>query len=307
MSTQCHHISFAGYSINGCLLAIILFMVFLPIHSIAAVYSDNHNEAEPSVQISVNGDETDGALSAYSEYTFSYSADMKVTNPQWSFRLEKTTGDYEPVAQSTDHTFTIPVIENFDGCQISADGLVNGLVTFECVADGKPYAPTDCAVRIDLKPVIKEIHNLTVVARDRYRDLSCDIEYSGADYVTAALEVDQSPSLRTEYIYEPGYAHLSIPGFSLSHDAWLDITVRNKYGIVTETIDLPASFTTGGSAEAVAIKADVTERIQVYTPGGIYMGLFGSEDQLTGNLLPGIYLIRAAESASSSIRKIAIQ
>lgn len=306
MNSSFHHISFAESYYKICISVIAFFAAVFPNHAAADnSLADNVTEYALSIALSDKESGNEGLISAYYEHKFTYQTDRMVTEPQWSLKIEQADGKYKTVVQSTDHDFIVPPIESFDGCNISPNGVINSGVSFECVADGKPLSADDYAVRIDLKPIIKAIHNLAVAPRDRYRDLSCDIEYSGADYVTAALEVDQSSSWRTFYIDQPGYAHLSIPGFSLAHDAWLDITVRNEYGTVTETIDLPASFTTGSSAGIPVTDVDFSETIHLFTPGGIYLGEFESKNQLTGNLKPGVYLIRSA-GPEECARKIVI-
>ena len=262
------------------------------------------------IQIKGVGIENSGLASAYSSHEFIYESTIPVSDPAWTFKLTKKSGEQEIISESNESSFLITAISNPSNYLTTIDGDIRGVISFECTSNGKRFKADDYIVRLELKPVITKIHNLKVIPNGRYRDLSCMIEYTGADYVTAALEVDMSSSWRTFHLYEPFYAHLSIPGFSLSHDAWLDITVRNQYGSTTETLELPGSYITTARSDASSNtkiqSINCNGPFAVYTLDGIFLGVFESINNIESKLKTGIYLIVVKSTSEQIVKKIVL-
>lgn len=71
----------------------------------------------------------------------------------------------------------------------------------------------------DQRPVISEIRNLQIVKHSNSRSLSCDVAYSGANFVIVNEEEDFSSAVRTVRVNGPSLAHIQIDGIVLHYTA----------------------------------------------------------------------------------------
>lgn len=180
-------------------------------------------------------------LSAYEPHTLYVQADIPhaVVEGEWTLLLPlKGTGGMME-SKGTGNAFDIPVIDDGYLYDINGDGEIAATVTFDGNADGKPVSASMTAL-LDFKPRISSVNILRKVRDDSYDTYSLiyDVEYLGASRVLSILEQEYGIAHSSSYTNEAPVAHITTPYIYSNFSAWIDLTVENKYGEATYTIEL---------------------------------------------------------------------
>lgn len=253
------------------------------------------NADTDNVQIKSNKIKADGIASAYSDYTFYYESDGTVTDPQWSYKLYDKSGNEIEITTSSNSTLTIPKIESTELYKTNANGDIIGLVSLSCKLNNVAVDANNFSIYLEQKPYIKAIHDLKIIRDGDHRHLTCTVEYLGAEKITATVEEDYVSLLRTFNIYEPYLAHICIPNIIYYNDAWLDILIKNDYGKVLETIELPGRMLAepASMGNLINCREDVMADFLVFNSQGNFIGAFETMEEVVSRLPTGLYIVKS--------------
>ena len=91
---------------------------------------------------------------------------------------------------------------------------------------------------------------------------------------------------------------------------WIDITVSNKYGSVTETIELEPTLRQVEQSELDAISTSTNRNVAIYNSQGICIGIYAERESYQLPLPTGLYIFKYSSDNFNSIeitKKIAIK
>lgn len=187
------------------------------------------------------GIDNTGIASAYQSYQFRAESSSSITAYSWKYELEKTNGDFVTIATSKSSVFTINKVDDESKYAKNINGDIQGRISLEATVGGKVIKKI-FYIYLEVKPffISVKVDKATAQPGNKYfYDLDITILYSGADYLYVALEMENSMTVRTQYVYEPYVAHLHLTGIEKEGMAWVDIELRNKYGTVKHTVEMP--------------------------------------------------------------------
>lgn len=198
----------------------------------------------PSV-VKIQGIDMDesGLASAYSPHRFKLDGNIAfLSNIKWAFYLPVSDENEELVkVQNDGDEFTIPAIGDKDKYFVNLNGGVLGKVVFTGVLFGQAISDT-YYVTLELKPKIQNVEITKIVSNvpdyDSY-DVYFNIEYYGSDELMVNVEEEYSSAIASQIVKEPFYAHVKSSRITAPYYAWIDISVENKYGKDSYTIELP--------------------------------------------------------------------
>lgn len=276
-----------------------------------AHHNDYSVEYQPDKEVvSIISDQlgTYGVGSIYADYTFHYQSEAIVTNPIWSYTLYNLDGEEIEISSYFGETFTIYPLQSPELYRADSNGNIVGKIDLACDIDNGNYINISVPVTLSQQPYIKGIEDLQIIPNGSYRDLTCTVEYFGADKITATLEEDFVSLLRTFDIYEPLSAHINIPYITYHNDAWLDILIKNEYGHILHTIDLPGGYIINRPTESDLDNnlTDSASGISVFNSQGLFIGSFDSLDEAKTKLLSGLYIVKALSDKKTQTSKILI-
>lgn len=196
----------------------------------------------PQIQITSDEIPETGITSAYTSHTF-YIKGIDINNIEkasWAFSLVSSEGDETIVKRANNGgTFEIDAITNPNSYSVNVNGDLYGKITFSGIYNGYTIN-LQYNVTLELKPSISNVSFVKECNEgyDTYNVL-CKVDYKGADFLFVTLEEEYGSTLRSQYVREPYLAHFSCKDITSPYYAWIDITVENKYGKDTYTIELP--------------------------------------------------------------------
>lgn len=153
---------------------------------------------------------------------------------------------------------------------------------------------------VDLKPQIVSIDDIQVVNTGEFTfSLSCNVKYTGADYVTVEIEEEYNTSLMTHRYDEPDIAHIKTGNITNLYYSWVTIKVSNDYGSASETLEfsptyeVPSSIADNKLTEGVNTDNEII-KTQIFNINGSLMLEIAPDNHVNANyrsiMAPGLYL-----------------
>lgn len=224
-----------------------LFSLFLAIflfgidNALASTYTGNMKVVSTATETHIQCDDitTNGIGSAYTDHTFSLQCgDDNITVCKWKFRLKGKDGKFVEIENGTDKTFTIHKIDTPENYLINENGTLEANIQCEYSSGGGAGSIVYNEFLLDLKPIILSIDNLKKIDVNTYGFyLLFDVCYEGADHCIVDIEEEFDHSIRVSHYYEPLLAHVQTGNISKFEFSWVKVSVRNKYGSVSETME----------------------------------------------------------------------
>lgn len=185
----------------------------------------------------------DGVECAYLSHEFRIQGfEDEVSGYEWIFFLKDMWDNYIEIQRSTDSYFKTQPIDNLDGFKIDANGFLVGKIECSYSIDGKTHDAYPFFLTLSIQPQILSIDNIRSIKTGPYTfKVSCLVNYVGSDHVTVGIEEEYSSSYRTYVFEEPLTAHVVTGNMSSLHNNWIDIMVKNNYGMVSERMVFPTS------------------------------------------------------------------
>lgn len=187
----------------------------------------------PELRIVCDKIEKEEIISAYESYTFEINnySQYSIAQPQWSYSLFLKEGGENVIATSSGATFTIPIVEDRNRYNISANNTIEGMITFKCIVDGVEQTVSYNMV-LDLKPKIISYSEIvkTLNATETAYSIDFTVRYTGKDYLRVGVREEYSSNLKFETIEEPYIAHVHRSGINSTDYAWVYLRVENEYG-----------------------------------------------------------------------------
>ena len=205
-------------------------------------------------------------------------------------------GETRIVATSDEATFTIPVVGDESEYDISADKVIEGIVTLRYNAGGVENT-TLYRFDLDLKPKIISYSEIIKTVNETKTAYSIDftVRYTGKDYLAVGVLEEYSSILKMETFKEPYVAHVHRSSINIDNYAWLVLRVDNQYGrdevvITLEKLDGDTGISDNRMGESSGELSDAFA-VKVYSKAGKYIMEIRDMDEL-GSLTPDIYILR---------------
>ena len=251
----------------------------------------------------------DGIGSAYTEHTFMLS-DESATNHNWILNVFDKNSNPITLCHSTDNQFIIPAIGDNPIYKRNINGDIHGSIECNYIKNGISNTVT-FSLSLELKPTINSIYDIKRhwLNTSPNFGLTFCVDYSGADYLTLYIEQEYNSAIVEQTVNEPFIAHASIRSLIPIVYNWIDITVTNKYGSVTETIELEPITNKIISKEQYSSNSH-PQTVAIYNSQGTFIGMY-SEDDIKNLVLPrGLYIIKYTKDNFETIdltKKTSIQ
>lgn len=218
----------------------------------------------------------------------------------WSFTLPLKDGDNETATWRVgDLEFEIPAIECDDvgRYDVNADDCIKAIVNFTAHSNGVEVGDT-YTVLLDVKPYIERVDIIRKednTPNDTY-NVYYIVEFYGAKEVQIKMRESGRPILRSQFATGPVIANVVTRSITKFYKAWLEISVRNRYGSDEYTVELPPFIgddvtslsTPTGDIEGLADSA--ISFIEVSDMAGIRIKSVSAISQLK-TLKNGIYIV----------------
>ena len=242
----------------------------------------------PDLKIVCHKIESEGIVSAYETYLFEIGDYPKhsLGQLQWSYSLPLKGGEPRIVATSDEATFTIPVVGDESEYDISADKVIEGIVTLRYNAGGVENT-TLYRFDLDLKPKIISYSEIIKTVNETKTAYSIDftVRYTGKDYLRVGVMEDYSYVLKMKTIKEPYVAHVHRSSINIEDYAWVVLRVENQYGRDEVVITLENLIDTPDGSNNLIADSQIPHEfmdasfIKVYTKDGRYiMQIVGMDD-----------------------------
>jgi len=184
-----------------------------------------------------------GLASAYASHSFSLKKNLNGTlsNVKWEYRLQKNQEEYTIVSEGVGNSFSISALENENNYHHNIDRCIAGRILCTAEINGKKVGAI-YNITLNLKPQIDTIY-ITRVKYDEtgdFYDINLAIKYKGSNSVSAYLEEEYNPQIMVQHIYEPFIAYARYEKVFAADYAWVYVKVENKYGEVTDTLEIQA-------------------------------------------------------------------
>ncbi|WP_455586568.1 hypothetical protein [Bacteroides sp.] len=264
--------------------------------------SVNASETEvPDLKIICHKIESEGIVSAYEDYIFEIenNSEYSIIQPQWSYLLPLKGGGKAEIATSDDVTFTIPVVKDRSKYSITADYIIEGTITLNCMVNGMEKSAT-YELHLDLKPKIISYSEIVKTANETKTTYSIDftVRYTGKDYLRVGVREDYSPFLEIETVEEPYVAHVHRNGINTFDYAWVILSVENEYGkdeviITLEKWDGNTGMDNNLMEESSCGLADAFS-VKVYSKTGKYIMWAKDKNELK-RLTPDVYILQLCD------------
>ncbi|MCM1067766.1 MAG: hypothetical protein NC418_09375 [Muribaculaceae bacterium] len=250
----------------------------------------------------------DGIGSAYTSHLFSLSENEAIIK-YWEFKVMDSSYSETTICTSNEAIFEIPAIGDDNQYLRNSNGDIVGIVECEFEYNGKIENKL-FKLSLELKPKINYISDIEKHWKSGTNNfgLTFSVNYSGADDLTLYIEQEYSSGITMQRISEPFIAHACIRNLSSVVYTWVDVTVSNKYGSVTETIELEPESSSGAS-DLLASNFDAFghEEYFVYNSQGISMGVY-TGSKINKDYLPtGLYFVRGTSPNSLNSFKIYVR
>ncbi len=234
-----------------------------------------------------------GCTSAYVNHTFQINGyeNGDIDNVSWTLELPLKNGESEIYASSTKcKQFVTPAINNIDKYDININGDIYGQIKFTGTISGEDVQAS-YRVSLELKPTFLDIEivDKNKVTEDLY-DVTLSIRYTGCNTLKVEVEEDYSMNIVTSFINEPFFVIHKIKNLNYNYYSWIDLSISNKYGKATETIELsPENMVTFSDVKS-NINDIPDKNINIYTSTGRCIGLNVTKTELY-KLSSGTYII----------------
>ena len=255
-----------------------------------------------------------GIGSAYSSHTFSLSkGNENVSNYSWTFSLKDNTGGYVKISGGTSEEFTIDKISSPENYFVNINGDLEGRIECDYTVGGQQYSAEPFMLSLELKPTILSIDNLTIERNEEEFtfSLAFDVRYAGADFVTFEIEEEYNTMVPNYRVYEPYIAHVNTGAITFLYYSWVYVTVSNKYGSTTETMEFAPNYTPGDgdggtTGDDLLTEPGNVKSIQLYELDGTIVFVGSQAEFSTFWIAPGIYVIKLIydNGYTQSIKKI---
>ena len=254
----------------------------------------------PDLKIVCHKIESEGIVSAYETYLFEIGdyPEHSLGQFQWSYSLPLKGGEPRIVATSDETTFTIPVVGDESEYDISADKVIEGIVTLRYNAGGVEKTAL-YGFDLDLKPKIISYSEIIKTVNETKTAYCIDftVRYIGKDYLDVGVLEEYSSILKMETFKEPYVAHVHRSSINIDNYAWLVLRVDNQYGRDEVVITLENLIDTPDGNNNLIADSQIPHEfmdasfIKVYTKEGRYiMQIVGMDDLY--KLDTDIYILR---------------
>ena len=263
-----------------------------------------------TVSILCDDIDEDGIGSAYSAHSFKLS-DENISQHNWTFKVFDAAANEIIVYESNNAVFLLPAIGDNPTYARNINGDIIGQL--ECIFEENGVVKSAIfKLSLELKPSINSIFNITKHWVDGSPNfgLTFCVDYSGADNLSVFIEQEYSSGITRQRIYEPFIAHVKIRSLAPIVYNWIDITVSNKYGSVTETIELEPTLRQVEQSELDAISTSTNRNVAIYNSQGICIGIYAERESYQLPLPTGLYIFKYSSDNFNSIeitKKIAIK
>lgn len=241
----------------------------------------------------------DGIGSAYTSHTFSLNTSTNSSNIssyKWTFSLKNKKGLYEQISTASSVNFDIDPIVDENEYYVNVNGDLDGKIECEYTIASQTIEAVPFFISLEQKPEILSIGNIKKIQIDSFSFyLTCDVTYRGADYLVVEIEEDGVSTSKYSTVFEPYIAHVRTPGLSDLYYNWITITVHNKYGTTSETVEYAPIYKFTGNNTKSKLQEDNT--IEIYQLANNRMIFKGAEVDLSISSLPsGFYMKRVVYS-----------
>lgn len=230
--------------------------------------------------------------SVYNPYLFEIDSDDPNISPlRWEYQVKSANGVLQTVCQqSGSQTFSVNPSEYLSTSHVNSSGIIDAIVCLTYRVNNE-VKTTSMSLKLDCAPIILSITD-QAFHFERYEtlyDYSFNVSYRGATSITIGVEQEYSSFYDIIHIHEPNLAHAFIQALSRGNMVWIDISVTNEYGTVTETIEIPCQtnvhnvYNSSTSSENVNLcsRENVTDYIDIYSTNGSFMKRIKSISELS--------------------------
>lgn len=257
-------------------------------------------QSQSAFHIQGEGIDSTGIVSAYQSHTFILEGNTQgITGHYWTFELPlANNGGYELVTTSTGQSMVVPAITDASCYEQLHDGEIKGHITFHGLQNGCPVN-ADYYVTLELKPAILDVKfsNIIPCAYDEdFYDADVSIRYTGSRYLFANVQEEYSTLLTGYYTGTPYYVTLHLRDIDSWGAAWLHVTVRNTYGSVTETFEIPYANESRAIPQGIETPTNNMGIIHVYETGGTHRGCYNTINEAKAHCKEGrLYILRITD------------
>ncbi len=267
---------------------------------------------EPEIEITCNGVDSTGIMSAYTSHTFSVTTNAgTVSDWQWEATLPLANGTEQTMTGSS-ATFTLPALTNEQQYARTVEGDVRCLIRFTGTVSGDTVT-AEYRATLELKPVILSTNILAITRSNidgRYKNVTVGVRYAGSHY--ASLEMEEESNYYTKWYYSdvPYYTTHTFEDIYTLEPAWLNVTVRNAYGSTYTTLQVFEGAIANSRQHILTdcpTLEDVGEEVDcdLFTLDGRHLGhIQGMEDLKRGGYTSGIYLLKYFVDGECVTKKI---
>jgi hypothetical protein len=230
--------------------------------------------------------------SVYNPYLFEIDSDDPNISPlRWEYQVKSANGVFQTVYQQTgSQMFSVNPSEYLSTSHVNSSGIIDAIVCLTYRVNNE-VKTTSMSLKLDCAPIILSITD-QAFHFERYEtlyDYSFNVSYRGATSITIGVEQEYSSFYDIIHIHEPNLAHAFIQALSRGNMVWIDISVTNEYGTVTETIEIPCQtnvhnvYNSSTSSENVNLcsRENVTDYIDIYSTNGSFMKRIKSISELS--------------------------
>lgn len=195
------------------------------------------------VEIIGEGIDETGLASAYESHRFTLQNNNggTITEAQWTYTLPLPNGKDSVISEASNSlVFNIGAIDDENKYNININGDISGKIIFTGKINGKEVEDV-FNISLELKPRIKAVN---IIKKESNSPLASynmyyTVEYVGSDHLFIQIEEEYAGGMESQFVYEPFFAHVVSKYITAPFYNWVDITVENKYGKDTYTIELP--------------------------------------------------------------------
>ena len=244
-----------------------------------------------SVEVYCKDIPSSDAVTAYNPYLFEIDNDgANITPLRWEYQVKSANGVLQTVyQQSGNQTFSVTPSDYISASHVNSSGIIDAVVRLTYKANNEVKI-TSMSLKLDCAPIILSISDQTFHF-ERYEtlyDYSFNVSYRGATSITIGVEQEYSSFYDIIHIHEPNLAHAFIQALSRGNMVWIDISVTNEYGTVTETIEIPCqtnvhnvyNSTTSSENLNLSSRDDDIDYIDIYSNNGSYIRRIKSISEL---------------------------
>lgn len=258
-------------------------------------------DAENKIVIVCDKLDESGMTSAHEELLFlaENHTGETLSDIQWQFILPLKEGGTAVVGEHEGYMgfVTSPLTDmNMERFAMDENTDIHGTVCFTARAGGDEVSAT-CPVILRAKPILRNVEILRKESNAPYSNYNVyyTVEFYGAKSMMIDLFESGRPVWASQIVDGPGKVDVVTKNIAKYYKAWLEMSVKNKYGKAEYVVELPPFMEDDVTGIADIIRdtpdAGTIDRMEIYDMSGVRVATFHDSAGLA-SLGNGIYIIR---------------